>query len=279
MTSEFKLQDTILNELIQILSQDSRVRALWVKGSLGRMRGSDRHSDIDLHILLNASHIKAFSKDLPRLLVEVRPLLHLHPLFDGHMVVTLLQGAPKKIVALDLFLGTNEKVELDEMNHRILFNPVGAIERITVKPYALVDLQRELEVQIRFFWRIFAMFPSIERGELIQAMKRLTDGVEVALQICSLGRGRFRDIGENRGNELLLPEERQELESVLAIPGLSISSMAKKQLKLADFVARRGRNATESLKISYPEQLEQAVLEYVHAELQRMGLDNLSLEP
>lgn len=173
---------------------------------------------------------------------------------------------------MDLFLDTAEKVELDETNHRILFDPIGAIERVAVKPPALADLQREIDVQIRFFWRIFAMFPSIERGELIQAMKRLTDKIEVALQICSLGRGRFRDVGENRGNELLLPEEQQELEGILAIPGLSMSSMAEKHLKLADFVARRGRTAAESLETTYPEELEQAVMEYVRSEIHRMGV-------
>ncbi|GEM46717.1 hypothetical protein [Deinococcus cellulosilyticus] len=138
-------------------------------------------------------------------------------LFDGAMVVTLLQAAPNRVMALDIFLDTDDQIELDETQHRVLFDREDQIHLLPHLPPQQGELQRELEVQIRLFWRTFAMLPGIERGERIQAMKRLTDEVETALQICTLGRGRFRDIGENRGNVLLLPHERQALEDILAV--------------------------------------------------------------
>ena len=271
MSNESALQNTIVSELTEVFSQDPRVKALWLKGSLARP-DADRHSDIDLHVWMDPDQMAPFLQDLPGVLSTVRPLLHLHPLFDGHMIVTLLQAAPQRVLALDLFLDTEVPLHLDEKHHKILFDRENLIPQVPEETPSLSALQAELEVQIRLFWRTLHMLPSIERGELIQGMKRLTDEVEMALQICSLGRKRFRDIGDNRGNALLLAEEQQELQQILTLTHLSIAALVHQHLALAEFVVRQGRLAAENLQTSYPVQLETAVLEHVYAELSRMDL-------
>ena len=115
------------------------------------------------------------------------------------------------------------------------------------------------------------MLPSIERDELIPAALRLSQEVAQVVNVCSLGRGRPRDIGEKRANELLEPEERSELESVLALPELTRASLVQAHLELAQIMRRRGRLAAERLNAPYPEELESAVLAYVRLELARAG--------
>ena len=115
------------------------------------------------------------------------------------------------------------------------------------------------------------MLPSIERDELIPAALRLSQEVAQVVNVCSLGRGRPRDIGEKRANELLEPEERSELEGVLALPELTRASVVHAHLTLAQIMQRRGRLAAERLNTPYPEELEDAVLAYVRLELARTG--------
>lgn len=263
--------EDIIRSLEQTLRRDNRVKAAWLTGSLGRGGAADRHSDIDLHVWLSPDDAPAFRQGLEAWLKAIRPVLLYHELFGGHMVVSLLQGEDAQVVALDVFIETDEEVRVTAGKSRILVNREGTLEQVPFAPPNAASLRHNLDVEVRYFWRLFAMLPSIERGELIPAVMRLNQGVAQVVNVCSLGRGRPRDVGEKRANELLEPAERTELESVLVLPEVTRASLVRAHLELAEIMQRRGRLAAQRLGAPYPEELERAILAYVQYELTRMA--------
>lgn len=269
--------ENVIHSLKQALEQDHRVKAAWLKGSFGRVGDADRHSDIDLHVWLEPDDATAFRHELGVWLATVRPVLLYHELFGGSMIVSLLQGDDAQVVALDVFIEKADDMQVEQGKNRILLNRAGQLRQV---PPVLPDtaaLQRDLDVEVRYFWRLFAMLPSIERDELIPAVSRLSQEVEQVVRVCSLGRGRSRDVGEKRANELLDPDERLELESVLVLPEVTRASLVRAHLNLARVMQRRGRLAARQLSAPYPEDLERAVSSYVQHELTRMGVTPLPM--
>ena len=261
--------ENVIHQLEQALEQDPRIKAAWLKGSFGR-GDADRHSDIDLTVWLAPDDADVFRKELETWLATLRPVLLYHELFGGSMMVCLLQGDDAQVVALDLFVETADEVQVTKGKTRVLLNR-GQLTQVSSTPPEPASLQQDLDVEIRYFWRLFAMLPSIERDELIPAALRLSQEVAQVVNVCSLGRGRPRDIGVKRANELLEPEERSELEGVLVLPELTHASLVQAHLTLARTMQRRGRLAAERLNTPYPEELEDAVLAYVRLELARAG--------
>lgn len=264
--------ESVIRSLEQALEQDSRVKAAWLKGSFGRVGDADRHSDIDLHVWLAPDAATPFRQGLESWLATLRPVLLYHELFGGHMVVSLLQGEDAQVIALDVFIETGDEAQVTQGKTRILLNRDGQLKQVLSNLPDNVSLQRDLDVEVRYFWRLFAMLPSIERDELIPAVLRLSQEVAQVINVCSLGRGRPRDVGEKRANELLDSDERLELESVLALSQITQAALVRAHLELAQVMRRRGRLAAQRLNAPYPENLEQAVLNYVRYELIRIGL-------
>lgn len=265
--------ESIIRELERVLKQDQRVKAAWLKGSFGRVTDADRHSDIDLHVWLTPENAATFRQGLEAWLATLRPVLLYHELSGGHMVVSLLQGDDAQVVALDVFIETADEMQIVEGKTRVLLDRDG---RLVQNPSVLPDnasLQHDLDVEVRYFWRLFAMLPSIEREELIPAVLRLSQEVEQVVKVCTLGRGRPRDIGEKRVNELLDLDERLELEGILVLPEITRASLVRAHLSLGQIMRQRGRLASEQLNAPYPEDLESAVLTYVQHELARMESD------
>ncbi len=253
------------------LGRDARVKAAWLKGSFGRCADADRHSDIDLHVWLGPDDAPGFRQELEGWLAAFQPIL-IHELFGGTMIVTLLQGDDAQVVALDVFVETAAEMQITEGQARVLLDRDAQLERVPFTPPEQASLQRDFGVEVSYFWRLFAMLPSLERDERIPAVLRLSQEVAQVVNVCSLGRGRPRDVGEKRANELLEPDKRAELEAVLALPEITQTALVKTHLELARIMGRRGRLAAERLNAPYPEELERAVMAYVQLELSRMKL-------
>lgn|GEM_PF-4054971 len=264
-------QEDIVQTLEHEFRQQKWVKAAWLTGSLARPGDADRHSDIDLHLWLEEGEAGAFRATLEDGLGSHYPVLLHHELFDGHMVVCLLQAANHEVIALDLFIETASTHTLLEGKSRILFDRTGQLEQSSRVSPEVSSLRNSLDTEIRYFWRLFAMLPSLERGERIPCVQRLSQEAAQLVQVCTLGRRRPRDVGEKRANELLTLEEQQEIESVLALPNLSSDALVSAHLALATQMQKRGRQAADALDTAYPEPLERAVLAYVQGELERMG--------
>ena len=270
------LQLDFANRLAVHLQQDPRVRAVWLEGSLGRERG-DRHADVDLHIALKPDDLSPFRAGLEEQLNQLHPVLKHHELFGGTMVGTILVNEARQLIALQTWLETKEAIQITEGRARVLFDRENLVQTVAPAPSSADEIKKALYVEICYFWSLFATLPTLERGELLAGLQYLHHQVNQLIFVFALGRGRIRDVGDYRLGELLEPHERQQLETIMALPDLSQVSIIRANYALAEMMQKAGRTACEPWNAEYPAALEEAVLTHVAAELQRIGDSSLEV--
>jgi predicted nucleotidyltransferase len=267
-----KPQLEFLEVLLNDLTGDPRVRALWLKGSMGRGR-ADRHSDIDLQIALLPEDAVSFHADYEARLNQIASVILHHELFGGSMIGTKLLNAKGKLISLHSFLETGTALQIIETQTRVLYDPHGVLEILPASIPNREDIARALQVEICYFWNLLSDLPSsIERGETITALQYLHHEANQIIFVSSLGRGRPRDVGDLHLNDLLEQQERQRLERALTLPDISPASIVNAHFDLAKQMWHTGRHATKNWSTDYPAQFERAMLEHVTRELKRLGL-------
>jgi predicted nucleotidyltransferase len=274
--NDVTLQLEFANQLTAHLQQDPRVRAIWLEGSLGRARG-DRHADVDLHVALKADDLPSFRADYEAQLNQLHPVLKHHELFGGTMVGTILVNEARQLIALQTWLETKEEIQITEGRAQVLFDREGLLQIAPPIPASGDAIRRALYVEICYFWSLFATLPTLERGELLAGLQYLHHQVNQLIFVFALGRGRLRDVGDYRLNELLEPHERQQLETIMTLSELSQASIIRANYALAEIMKSAGRIACNPWNAEYPAALEEAVLTHVGAELQRFGSASLEV--
>ena len=274
--AELLPQYAFADQIAAALSQDSRVRAVWLEGSLGREQG-DRHSDVDLHIALNAEDLIEFRANYEAFLNRIQPVLKHHKMF-GAMDGSILTDPHGRLNLLQTWFDSKAELKISKGRTRVLFDRDSHLEHIAPIAPTSEELSRALHVEICYFWSLLAELPSIERGELLAASHRLYLQVDQITFVHALGRGRLRDVGDWRLNELLETHERQQLEQVMSLPDFSMASVVSAHMNLAQIMRVAGRQACVYQNATYPEVLEKAVLKHVSKELQRMGFSVETLQ-
>ncbi len=263
--------ETLLVPLLPLLHADPRIKAAWLEGSLGRQQ-ADRHSDLDLHLWLDPADHPAFLRDLDDWLGCLGEVVSIQRLPGGFMTVAQVLTAHDALVALDVFLEQRPTITLVQGRSLLLYDRDQRVQQHEAVPPTVEALRSELEVAVRYFWRLFAMLPTIERDAVLPSVARLSYLAAQLMRVCSLGRGRLPDVGENRGHELLTPEERQALEAALTVPVLSKQALVDAHDRLADLMRWKGRDAAQRLGAVYPERQEEVVLTQVRREVEALGL-------
>ncbi len=270
------MQYEFANQITVLLQSDPRVKAVWLEGSLGRGQG-DRHSDIDIHIALAQGDIDGFRADYENILKQLHPVLKHHELFGGSMIGTLLLHPNGDIIAHQTWLDTKTDIQITEHRSQILFDRENNLKTTPAVPSSAEEIRKALYVEICYFWSLFLVLPSIERGEILSASQRLHHMMVQMILVFSLGRGRLRDVGDQRYNELLEGNEQQQLEDIMDVPDFSAQSIVQAHFKLAALMQKAGKKAATTWQAVYPEALEQAALAYVFKEVKRMGYTELEL--
>lgn len=251
------------------VAADTRIKAAWLEGSFGR-GNPDRYSDLDFHFLLVETALPAFKADVEAWLSTIRPLVLCNFLFEGRMINTLTHDG----LRIDLWLHTEDRVTLDPSKARVIFNRGASIhfapETARADPFAVAQ---RLERQTKEFWRCIALLPSvIGRNELITAFLGLTIETDIVTDILLTGYGIARNRGVKNLNQFLPPDLRQAIEAALSLHGLLPASLTKAHLGLARIVQEQGRIIADKHQYTYPDRLEEAVLNYVSKELALLGL-------
>ncbi len=242
------------------LQSDSRVRAVWLEGSLGKGNAT-MYSDIDLSVLVNDEH--AFRQDLPSIISNIEPVLFYLPLDYGAMsAMVLFENMQKLEVWLE---GTRSTITSGQS--RVLYDPQKVLQTAPVQPTKLTDLRLALEQCLGNFWFGISHLLGIKSGEFIAATRGLGNQVDYFATVKILEQHKFRDMGGGHYNNYLEPEVQHGLEAILAIRELTAQTLVTASLRLADLMREHGRKAAFKLGATYPEKLEQAVLEKVHHEL------------
>ena len=252
------------------VAADNRIKAAWLEGSFGR-GNPDRYSDLDFHFLLVDYDLRAFKADVEAWLSTIRPLVLCNFLFDDRMINALTHDG----LRIDIWFHTEDHVTIDPSKARVVFNHGDYIRfaqgTARADPFAVAQ---RLEQQTKEFWRCIALLPSVVgRNELITAFLGLTIETNVLTDLILTGYGIARDRGVKNLNQFLPPDLRQAIEAALSLHGLSPASLTKAHLALARIVQEQGRIIADKHQYTYPDRLEEAVLNYVSKELALLGLN------
>lgn len=118
----------MLNDAIEVISKslknDSRVQAIFLKGSFGRGE-EDEHSDIDLYCLVEEADVKEFLNDRLRHLQVYGDLLFHEDIF---IIAPQIIAVYENLVHVDLFTVTeNTYINKDYM--KVLYDPENRLKK------------------------------------------------------------------------------------------------------------------------------------------------------
>ena len=254
MNVNAKAQYDFADQLSTSLQLDTRVRAIWLEGSLGNTTNADAYSDIDLHLLVNDE--SAFRQDIAKLISSIAPVLVYLPMNFGAMSAMVLFENMQK---LEVWIESQTPTILIEKS-KVLFDPENTLQQVETQPAKLEDLRFALEQCLGNFWFGVSHTLGIKSGEFIAAVRGLSNQVDYFVTVKILEQKKFRDVGGGRNNRYLTPAVQKELEGILALPEVTAKTLVAAHLRLAELMREHGRTAASSLGIAYPEALEQAVM-------------------
>jgi hypothetical protein len=261
------MQAAFLSALHTRVVGDSRIKAAWLEGSLGRGAG-DRYSDLDIHLLIDDNQIESVRQEIEAWLAAIRPLVLFNLLFEGRMVNALTIDG----LRLDVWLHPGANIAVDPRKASVLHQAPGALtiaghDKPKGRPSGA--LQRQIEE----FWRCISLLPAVVgRRELITGVMGL--GVEINLlsDLLIQGYDIARDTGVKNLNHYLPAETQTQIEQALAMNGLTPQGLADAHLGLARIVQIQGRLIAERHEFPYPAALEKTVLDYVRREFLQLQL-------
>ncbi|MBA3944817.1 MAG: aminoglycoside 6-adenylyltransferase [Herpetosiphonaceae bacterium] len=264
------MQQEYIQALIAQTEPDGRIKAAWLAGSFGR-GNADRYSDLDIHLLLDESDLHDFKASVEAWLSRIRPLVLFNLLFNDTMVNALTEDG----LRLDVWLHGEKLVSVDPAKTQILFQTGNVVQYEHVaEPRDPSTVAKVLLRQTKEFWRCISLLPPVVgRKELIVAFAGLTVETNILTDVLISGYGIARESGVKRLNVFLPDDIRQSIEDALSMQDLSQVSLAEAQMKLARIMEEHGRIIAAKHSYPYPDELEAAVLGYVHKELALLGLD------
>lgn len=264
------LQRDYIAGLTALARDDSRVRAAWLEGSLGKGI-ADRWSDVDAHLLVEPGTLDEFREGVRAWLETIRPLVLFRLMFNGQMVNAMTDEA----LRLDVWLHAGDRAPVVEGQAQVLYAQ-GDVLAWRPNPGEVLSQQAaaaELERAIPEFWRCIAMLPvAIGRNEKIVGAAGCFLILLLLTDVLSVQSGRRKDRGVKAINGFLPPEYHRLVEDAVYLKELTLIELARFQLRLAAVMQAHGPAICARWQVEYPHALEDAVLRYISAELHDLGL-------
>lgn len=263
-------QSRYIDALAAEAEADPRVRAAWLAGSFGKGKG-DRWSDVDAHLLIEASALDGFSNDAETWLAQIRPLVFVRRMFDGRMINAITDEAMR----LDVWLHADGPAKVAEGETRVLYAEAGALswqlsagEELTPEAAAA-----ELNRAVPEFWRCVSMLPvPLGRDEKLVCAAGNFLILMLLTDVLSVAGGRRRDRGVKALNDFLPTRFRRLAENATHFNELSLEELARFQLRLVRIMQKHGPAICAHWGVEYPHAMEEAVLRYVRQELRYLWL-------
>jgi len=251
---------TTLRMLLTKSTDDERIRAVWLEGSLARGLGDD-WSDLDIHLAVTDPESFAATDWL-----ESQVHLVLSDAIPG--VTGAFICLTSDWIHIDLNVHSSQGEFPPGATRRVLIDRDNRIKETTLAPSSLGQpFFPAQDVQI-FLYFLGQSVASVRRGDLIahsQATAMLRDRLLVNLLLAENGI-RSDMISKHIGGHLSV-EQMHCLTSIPAF-GLSDLSIRKAQQSIATAYLGRARKLSESCEAPWPTELEEATKELLNRELQ-----------
>jgi predicted nucleotidyltransferase len=256
LRAETPARADLVDDVVAALSEDDRVRGLWLTGSLGAGDG-DELSDVDMFVLVAEDQVVGFADSWPAVADRFHPLLS-RRIGPAPMFTHVLPGWLRWDVVIG---GPDRLVDLDRARVTALLDrdgsTAGSPPHLPPEPALVYEITEE-------FLRVLGLLPVVlGRGELVTA----ASGVGLLRQML-ITLLRYRAEGSLMSgalnlNRVLLHDEVAALEALPAVyadrPAAIRSHLACAAMFLP--VAR------ELLGDEYPTELEAACWEHLHDRL------------
>jgi hypothetical protein len=264
------MQQSFIDAFTRLAATDERIHAAWLEGSFGRGI-ADRYSDVDAHLLVDATCLDAFRQEVRAWLEGIRPLVLYNVIFDGQMINALTVDG----LRVDLWLHIGDSFEAGTLDLLVLWDQDGRLTPgKSPAPPTSAEITAKLTYLVPEFWRCIAMLPVvIGRSELIAGCQGLIVEIGLLVDLLILGNGRQKDRGAKAINHLLSADVRTEIEEALHMPILDPAHLAAVHLRLAALMQVHGPILCARWEVAYPQGLEDAVMAYVVKELHLLGID------
>ncbi|WP_245808837.1 nucleotidyltransferase domain-containing protein [Shouchella patagoniensis] len=152
-------QQQAIHQITQSLIADKRVRAVYLKGSIGRGE-HDEHSDVDLYCFVNESNKEAFLKDRLRHLESYRKLVFFE---DYFIIAPQIIAVFDDLLHVDLYTVTEKTFQSNDY-FRVLYDPKNILAPYKSAQTLALTTEEFQDCAHDIAWFLFQYSKSANRG-------------------------------------------------------------------------------------------------------------------
>lgn len=164
------IQEQAVEKICASLKKDSRVQAVFLKGSMGRDE-HDEYSDIDLYCLVEEEHKTQFLSERAVHLEAYRPIIFQDDIF---IIAPQLIAVYDNLLHIDLFTVTLESFP-EKDYFRVLYDPEGMLKSYQATQTLEINREEFQDAVIDVAWFLFQYKKASARGNGIWAARMLTN--------------------------------------------------------------------------------------------------------
>lgn len=161
-------QEDAVKAISQSLTKDNRVKAIFLKGSMGRGE-YDQYSDVDLYCLVDEKDEEAFLTKRLRHLESYRKILFYEDFF---IIAPQIIAVYDNLLHVDLFTVTEKSFKEKDFFH-VLYDPEGRLSKFQSSQNLLLDLDELNGCAYDVAWYLFQYNKANQRGNDLWAVEML----------------------------------------------------------------------------------------------------------
>lgn len=166
-------QEIAVRKITSSLKEDLRVKAVFLKGSMGRGE-FDEHSDIDLYCFVEPEDVGAFQKSRLAHLQAYRPVIFQDDIF---IVAPQLIAVFDDFLHIDLFTVTAETFSGKDF-FKVLYDPEDRLSAFTETQGLTLSNREYHDHVIDVAWFLFQYKKAAARGNGMWAVKMLSNATD-----------------------------------------------------------------------------------------------------
>ncbi|ARI78426.1 aminoglycoside 6-adenylyltransferase [Halobacillus mangrovi] len=159
-----------VDQITKSLQEDERVKAVFLKGSMGR-KEDDEHSDVDLYCLVAEDEVQEFLKDRKRHVEAYRDVIFYDDIF---IIAPQIIAVYDNLLHLDLFTVTEDTL-IHKDYFRVIYDPEGRMEKYKDKQHLQLSEQDFIDAVDDAAFFLLQYKKAADRGNDIWAVKVLND--------------------------------------------------------------------------------------------------------
>ncbi|MBO0992693.1 nucleotidyltransferase domain-containing protein [Bacillus sp. SD088] len=161
-------QEEAVHDISQSLMKDNRVKAIFLKGSMGR-REYDEYSDVDLYCLIDEKDEESFLAQRLKHLESYRKILFYEDFF---IIAPQIIAVYDNLLHVDLFTVTERNFKEKDFFH-VLYDPESRLAKFQSTQNLLLSKEEFNDCAYDVAWFLFQYHKANQRGNDLWAVEML----------------------------------------------------------------------------------------------------------